>query len=456
MITKYYAVITVVFTLAILFSSQTIGDKPRSALSRSFVGNKNESRSQLTDNVSELGSQQNAVSDRSEGRLSSDGTMSGVTLRRTRVYDAKGLQEPKSVLWKTPKLFTLEPEVAYSIPNQYRVLIRHDISYYGAKNIITAGKEAYFMQNVNNKESLFVIDLQAGEAKKTFRLLGDYFSLPTVAGDMLFVGAHKGGFYAFDRRDWKSKWEIDKKDYDFSGGVPAVADGLVYFGGSKIIYEPSGPYFYNSEKIKGSLHAVDALTGTQKWIFTINGFPTPVAVADGVIYFGDQDRHLFALNAKDGKEIWRFKASDNIVIPAIMDGRVFFSDRGGNLYAVDLANGKAVWKAATKNKVATVLAVYNKMVYYGGEKNGIYAVDALTGQEKWAYRTTKRCPAPVAANGVIYVGCEDSTLLAIDAESGHERWKYITPSPPYSHPVIGNGVIYYLDEEGVMYALGSA
>jgi hypothetical protein len=95
MITKYYAVITLVFTLANLFSSQTSEDMLRSALSRSFVDNKNESRSQ-----------QSAVTDHSEERLNSDGTMPGVTLRRTRVYDAQGLQEPKSVLWKTTKLFT--------------------------------------------------------------------------------------------------------------------------------------------------------------------------------------------------------------------------------------------------------------------------------------------------------------------------------------------------------------
>ena len=139
-----------------------------------------------------------------------------------------------------------------------------------------------------------------------------------------------------------------------------------------------------------------------------------------------------------------------------MEGRAFFSDDGGNLYAVDLKNGQAIWKTAKRNKVATPLAAYNKLVYYGGRENSLYAVDALTGQEKWVYRTKKPCLAPVAANGALYVASLDSTLLAIDAESGQERWKYKTPHPPYSYPVVGDGVIYYLDEEGVMYALGSS
>src|SRR5215510_2573025 len=94
MITKYRAGITIGFTLSALFGSQVSGDKLRLAVSRSF-----------TNNASELGSQQGAVSDRSGEGFNSDGTMDGVNLRRTRVYNAQGLQEPKSILWKTGKLF---------------------------------------------------------------------------------------------------------------------------------------------------------------------------------------------------------------------------------------------------------------------------------------------------------------------------------------------------------------
>jgi len=162
------------------------------------------------------------------------------------------------------------------------------------------------------------------------------------------------------------------------------------------------------------------------------------------------------VNAKDGHEIWKFTTPSNIRTPAILDGRAFFSDASGNLHAVDLKTAQAIWKAAKRNKVGTPLAAYNSTIYYGGRENSLYAVDALTGQEKWVYRTTKPCLGPFAANGVIYAASFDNTLLAIDAESGQERWKYKIPRPPYSQPVVGDGVIYFLDEEGVMYALGSA
>src|SRR5262245_37831823 len=95
MITKCQACIAIGFTLAALCRYQMSGDRLGPAASQSF-----------TDNAHELGNQQSAVTDRSEEPLNSDGTMLGVNLRRTRVYDAQGLQEPKSVLWKTTKLFT--------------------------------------------------------------------------------------------------------------------------------------------------------------------------------------------------------------------------------------------------------------------------------------------------------------------------------------------------------------
>jgi outer membrane protein assembly factor BamB len=436
MMARCQACVAIGFTLVAVLSSQMIVDRLGSATSRSFA-----------DTAPELKDQQSVVSDRSGELLSSDGTMYGVSLRRTRVYDEQGLQEPKSLLWKTSKLFPTKtgegtPSIPDPLPPQVPI-------YHGAFNIITANKEAYFIKRVSDGDSLFVIDLQTGETKRILKLLGGDFSGPVVAGALLFVGEGKGSLYAFDRRDWKMKWEIDKKGYYAYGSAPAVADGIVYFGGALSVDR-------QQMRENGSIYAVDANTGKQKWRVSIEGNPTAIAVADEVIYFGDVARRLFAVNAKNGKEIWRFKASDNIWTPAIMDGRAFFSDHGGNLYAVDLKEGKTVWKAAKKNKVATALAAYNKSVYYGGRENSLYAVDALTGEEKWVYRTEKLCIAPVAANGVIYVACLDNTILAIDAESGQEKWKYKTPHSPVSYPVVGNGVIYYLDEEGIMYAVGSS
>src|SRR5262249_53808255 len=149
--------------------------------------------------------------------------------------------EPKSVLWKTPKLFTLDPgltfadRVVLSGAVSARDLVGHDTPYNRALDIITIGKEAHF-----NYDLSYVIDLHTGKIKNRFRLQSGFSSQPAVAGELLFLGARDGGFYAFDRHDWKAKWEIDKKGYDFVGATPVVANGTIYFGSARMIYEPAG------------------------------------------------------------------------------------------------------------------------------------------------------------------------------------------------------------------------
>ena len=166
--------------------------------------------------------------------------MHGVTLRRTRVYDAQGLQEPKSVLWKTPKLFTINPEETISRRAGEGGLFSGVATYYAASSIITANKEAYFRVRLDKGDLFFVIDLQTGEAKKRFNLQNEYFSQPVVAGDLLFLGASDGGFSAFDRRDWKAKWQIvGRKGYRYYAISPAVADGMIYCGDAEEIKQPN-------------------------------------------------------------------------------------------------------------------------------------------------------------------------------------------------------------------------
>jgi outer membrane protein assembly factor BamB len=75
---------------------------------------------------------------------------------------------------------------------------------------------------------LFAIDLQTGEIKNRVKLLGGFFSRLVVAGDLLFVGESKGGFYAFDRRDWKAKWETSKHRRLWTGGPFSVMMAAIF------------------------------------------------------------------------------------------------------------------------------------------------------------------------------------------------------------------------------------
>src|SRR5262249_36966805 len=139
MITKYQAGITIGFALAIIFDSQVSGERLRLAVSRAS-----------TETAPELGSQNGAVSDRSGERLNSDGAMYGVNLLRTRVYDAQGLQEPKSVLWKTQKLFGLRHEDTFSGRTGSGSLFGDVRTSHTSLSLITIDKESHFSLSIGD------------------------------------------------------------------------------------------------------------------------------------------------------------------------------------------------------------------------------------------------------------------------------------------------------------------
>src|SRR5262249_53784469 len=135
-----------------------------------------------------------------------------------------------------------------------------------------------------------------------------------------------------------------------SGGAvnssPAVANGLVYFA-----------------SIDGTFTAVETESGKQKWQFKTEGesrvtargmhgtlprtemMPDPFdvflsspAIANGIVYFGSGDHHVYALDAQTGALKWKFKTGDVVhASPAIAKGVVYIGSWDRNMYALNAA-----------------------------------------------------------------------------------------------------------------------
>jgi len=102
---------------------------------------------------------------------------------------------------------------------------------------------------------------------------------------------------------------------------PALSDGLIYFG--------------SNDK---HLYAVDINTGEEKWKFETGDGGTHGLTGSGdIVYFGSDDYHLYALDAKTGEEKWKFKTGSCVYSsPAVLDGVVYFGSYDSHLYAVDI------------------------------------------------------------------------------------------------------------------------
>ena len=150
---------------------------------------------------------------------------------------------------------------------------------------------------------------------------------------------------------------------------PVIADGVIYQG-----------------VMNGEMHAVDADTGTARWIVRPGGpIPHTAAVYGGRLYFGSLDGSVYALSTADGSTVWQFATGRPVMsAPAVVDGRLYIGSNDGNLYALDAATGDELWHVETGGLVVSSPAVVGGRVYFGSEDVVARCVDAVTGAPIWA------------------------------------------------------------------------
>jgi outer membrane protein assembly factor BamB len=216
--------------------------------------------------------------------------------------------------------------------------------------------------------------------------------------------------------------------------------------------------------VLGALRVYGQADGSPRWAgpFTTGGYilSSPAVAPDGTIYFGTQDKKLYAINP-NGSLKWTFTAGDWIdSTPAIgADGTIYFGCWDGNLYAVT-PQGTEKWRYSTGvgNYIYSSPALgVDGTVYFGAGDGNFYALRA-DGALKWTYPAgdwIDSSPA-IGATGLIYYGSWDGVVYALRDETSFasEAWRYTTNGPVLSSPGLGrDGTVYIGSNDGRVYAL---
>ena len=140
---------------------------------------------------------------------------------------------------------------------------------------------------------------------------------------------------------------------DYTAVAPQYRAGTFYFGADFAWVWPEGP--------RGSLRAIDPLTGKARWEAPsdIPRFAGVLSTAGGLVFTGAQTGEFEAFDAATGAPLWRFQTGSGIVgqpVAWAMDGRQYITvlNGGGAVYALfsgdeRLAStppGGAVWTFA--------------------------------------------------------------------------------------------------------------
>lgn len=216
------------------------------------------------------------------------------------------------------------------------------------------------------------------------------------------------------------------------------------------------PTPYNTTRT--SKYKADIKNPKIEWVFGLNGHKistVPAISRDKIIYFGANDKNLYALNS-NGSLRWKFKTKGAILSSPIIrdDEIVIFGSNDGNLYALD-KNGSLHWKYDTNNAVSATPALDGGGNVYFGTHNGVFY--ALDRNGKLLWKLNLKAPiksgCSIDSFDTIYVGSEKGMLFAI-SKDGKAAWSFKTGVSIKSSPVIdNNNTIFITSSDWHLYAL---
>mgnify|MGYP003440375465 FL=1 len=188
----------------------------------------------------------------------------------------------------------------------------------------------------------------------------------------------------------------------------------------------------------------------------------PPSIANGVLYFVDNDGHAFALSAKNGHKIWQRRiASLNASTPTYSDGRLYIVNlEPGQVMSLDAKTGRQIWKKSLPCRSESSPLVVHETVYFGCEDSNLHALKAKNGKALWTTGVSGAIKgAPAYDNGTIYVGDYGGAMTAIRAKTGEVRWSTQALGPGlgqagsfYSTPAVAYGRVYAGNNDSRVYS----
>lgn len=342
----------------------------------------------------------------------------------------------------------------------------------------------------SNDSCLYALNKADGKLKWKFKTSGEVKSKPLLYKGSIIFNSTDGLIYAVDRSAAQIQWtfktdgeqKVDMWDYYLSS--PVCHSDKVFVG--------SGD---------GHVYAIEPNSGELIWKFKTDGVvhATPL-VYNEEVYVGSFDGFFYALNIHSGKLKWKFNTIGDAYFPkgeiqrkaTIYKNTVIFGSRDFNIYSLDIKTGRGMWNMKEKGGwiIATPL-LFNDVIYFGtSDSHQFCGLNAQTGDTKWSIPLNMRVYGEaVPYNSSIIFGCFNGKLYSVNDSSGemdqifqtygsrsnyHDVYnkndefkagfelygkdieasekKILSLGAIASTPLINNGIIYFADTNGIIYA----
>lgn len=275
----------------------------------------------------------------------------------------------------------------------------------------------------------------------------------TVDGEHVYV-AYGTGVAAVDvdarQLQWTFPDELSPSLLFFAS--PSVSDSRIVLGD----FGMPGGMFSPSATI--TIYALgEAEGGAPSVLWTRDNIATdriiaPALQADGRVFVGTADNHLYALDAESGELHWEFATEHSVwAQPVYSEGFVYVASLDNNVYALDPENGELKWQVTLGGSVAGHPVLSDGVLYVPSFDRQLHALDAESGDEIWAADAENWIwGSPALGNGSIYFGDIDGNIYAVSAETGEQQWQSVAGGAIQSALLYADGVLYVTsgDTEG--------
>ncbi len=190
---------------------------------------------------------------------------------------------------------------------------------------------------IATESTAYGLDPAAGRIAWQADLPGAVTRSIAATNDFVFCPLSGGLVVALRTRDGTMAWQA-RVAPDGDGGTPAVAEGLVFASAGLDNPDPS----------TRAVVALNASDGSQRWRHTSSSGEVlyAPAVVDGRAFVVAEDGSVAALDAATGEERWSSAVAGIDALPAVWGSTVYVATMGGSLEALDTSSGARTWQVA--------------------------------------------------------------------------------------------------------------
>jgi len=198
---------------------------------------------------------------------------------------------------------------------------------------------------------------------------------------------------------------------------------------------------------------------------------SPVIHGNSVIVQNDryQDSYLAAFDVRTGKELWRSSRQERpswstpLVHTATGSDPVIVVNSPFFIRGHDLANGRERWRVADEDgqvKVSTPVGAGDLAIVTGGYPSAgrpIRAIRASTGAVVWEHpRGSPYTSTPIVYDGLLYIVTDNGIVSAYGVADGQRVYQQRLPPAAgtfSASPVAAAGRIYFTSEDGQVFVV---